>query len=284
MEPALRDVVANGLRHRVLEWDGGGRDTVLCLHGFLDSGWAWFEVGPALARAGFHVVAPDLRGHGDTEWIGPGGYYHFADYLLDVADLAEALARDRLLLAGHSMGGSVAFQFAGALPGRVARLAALESHLFVEREEAHPARAARWIASVRAARSRALRPLPSVEAAAERIRRHDPRCPEATARFLAERATRPAAGGLAFKHDPLHLTPGPHPFSAERVKAFWRAVGCPVLLVEGAETDRPRPPDLEDRIACFADARRVVVEGAAHMLLRHRPQEVARLLVEFLAG
>ena len=44
MEPVQRDVTANGLRLRVLEWDGGGRTTVLCLHGFLDSAWAQWAV------------------------------------------------------------------------------------------------------------------------------------------------------------------------------------------------------------------------------------------------
>ncbi len=74
MEPLQRDVVANGLHHRVLEWDRGGRTTVFCLHGFLDSAWAFFEVAPRLARAGFHAVAPDLRGFGDSEQVGAGGH------------------------------------------------------------------------------------------------------------------------------------------------------------------------------------------------------------------
>ena len=124
--PTRREVVANGLRHNLLEWDGKGHTTLLCLHGFLDLSWGFAPIAPALAAAGYHVVAPDLRGHGDTEWVGAGGYYHFMDYLHDVADLVDAVAREELVLLGHSMGGSIAALFAGVFPGRTRRIVVME--------------------------------------------------------------------------------------------------------------------------------------------------------------
>ena len=284
MEPTSRAVLVNGLRHHVLEWDGGGRTTVLCLHGFLDLAWAFHRVAPALASLGHHVVAPDLRGHGETERVGPGGYYHFMDYLLDVAELVDALARDRLALVGHSMGGSVAAYFAGAFPDRVWRAVILESLRLPDTPpRALPARAAEWVSGVRRARSARQRVYASVEEAAARIRLHDPLCPEEEARFLAARATRPVPGGVAFAHDPLHLTRGPYPFRLDQARAFWAAVRCPVLLVDGAES-RPPPEDMPTRSAAFRDARRVVLPGAGHMLMRHRPEEVAQTVGEFLRG
>jgi pimeloyl-ACP methyl ester carboxylesterase len=285
VQPTSRSVLANGLRHHVLEWDGGGRATVLCLHGFLDLAWAFHAVAPVLARAGHHVVAPDLRGHGETERVGSGGYYHFMDYVLDVADLVEALARDRLALVGHSMGGSVGAYFSGAFPDRVWRLAILESlRLGDTPPQAFPGRAAEWVSAVHRARSRGAHVYESVEAAAKRIRNHDPLCPEDEARFLAERGTRPApGGGVAFAHDPLHLTRGPYPFRLDQARAFWAAVRCPVLLVDGSESDPP-PEDMPSRIAAFRDARQVAIRGAGHMMMRHRPLEVATVLAEFLRG
>jgi len=282
MEPLQRDVTANGLRLRVLEWDGGGRTTLLCLHGFLDSAWAFWEVGPLLAAAGYHVVAPDLRGFGDSERVGAGGYYYFTDYLMDVADLVDGLARDRLGLVGHSMGGSVAAQYAASFPARAWRLAMLESVEFGQPPEEPGRRVAAWVEAVRRARGRPARVFATVEAAAERILALDPRCPPATARALAGRSVQAVSGGFSFKHDPLHLTPSPFPFDLARVRAFWSAVRCPVLLVAGSETELPIPPDLPERLACFADARRVVIQGAGHMLMRHAPGEVARLVLGFL--
>lgn len=282
MEPVQRDLVANGLRHRVLEWDGGGRTTLLCLHGFLDSAWAFFEVGPRLARAGYHVVAPDLRGFGDSERVGAGGYYYFTDYLLDVAELAEGLRRDRLGLVGHSMGGGISAQVAASFPDQVWRAALMESVEWNPEAEPAPRRVASWAAAVRRARGRPSRVFPTLESAAERIRQIDPLCPPATAQALAERSAGAVDGGYSFKHDPLHVTPSPMPFDLGRAMAFWSAVRCPVLLLQGSATEMPLPPDLDRRVAAFPRARLARVEGAGHMMMRHRPAEVARLIIEFL--
>jgi pimeloyl-ACP methyl ester carboxylesterase len=282
VQPTSRFVGANGLRHHVLEWDGGGRTTVLCLHGFLDLAWAFHQVAPVLAGAGHHVIAPDLRGHGQTERVGAGGYYHFMDYVLDVADLVDELSRDRLALVGHSMGGSVSAYFAGAFPGRVWRMAILESFRLDDTPaSALPALVEEWVSGVRRARARAPRVYASVEAAARRIRDHDPLCPEAEARFLAEHGTRAAPGGVAFTYDRLHLTRAPYPFRAEQARSFWEAVRCPVLFLEGSESGPP-PEDMSSRLAAFRDARQVVVPGAGHMMMRHRPREVASAVAEFL--
>lgn len=281
VQPISRHVVANGLRHHVLEWDGGGRTTILCLHGFLDLGFAFHRVAPALAAAGYHVIAPDLRGHGETERVGPGGYYHFMDYVLDVSDLADALGRDRLALAGHSMGGSIACYFGGAFPSRVWRVAALEGIRVPETPaEAFPGRVAEWVAGVQRARRTSPRVYATAADAARRLRQFDPLCPEEEALAIAEHGTREVPGGRAFRHDPLHLTRAPYPFRLEVALAMWSAISCPVLLVDGAQSDR-LPPDYARRLAAFRDVRRVVLEGVGHMMMRHEPDAVGRVLVEF---
>jgi alpha-beta hydrolase superfamily lysophospholipase len=71
--PTDRFVEANRLRHHLLEWSGSG-PTVLLLHGFLEHAHAWDFVAPRIAAAGYRVMALDWRGHGDTEWVGRGGY------------------------------------------------------------------------------------------------------------------------------------------------------------------------------------------------------------------
>jgi pimeloyl-ACP methyl ester carboxylesterase len=281
--PAHREVLANGLRHHLLEWDGGGRTTLLCLHGFLDMAWGFAPIAPALAAAGYHVVVPDLRGHGDTEWIGAGGYYHFLDYLPDVADLDDAVARDHLVLVGHSMGASIAALFAGVFPQRPRAVVAMEGMRLPEQpDEDLPRRAADWIHGVRRARERGPRVLPDVSACAERIRQFDPLCPPEVALLLAGEGTRPVPGGRAFKHDPVHVTRGPYPFRLEQWTRYWRAIRCPVLLVEGEETELPPPPDMAERVACLRDARTSVIPRAGHMMIRHEPAAVAAEILSFL--
>ena len=92
----------NGLRlhvHRYRDEDAPPSGlTIVLLHGFMDSGATWDMVAPVLARAGHDVVAPDLRGFGLSENIGAGGYYHFPDYVADLAELVDALAPRRLAI------------------------------------------------------------------------------------------------------------------------------------------------------------------------------------------
>src|SRR5215813_6168542 len=118
--PHDRFIEANRLRHHLLEW-GDGTSLVLLLHGFLEHAHAWHLIGPALVAAGYHVYALDWRGHGDSEWVGAGGYYHFADYTADLAFVVRALG-GRAVLIGHSMGASAALIYAGTEPERVPAL------------------------------------------------------------------------------------------------------------------------------------------------------------------
>lgn len=286
MEPTEKDVNCQGFRHRILEWDGGGRCTLLCLHGFLDFAWSWHAVAPHLAAAGLHVVAPDLRGHGDTDRVGPGGYYHFMDHVRDAADVADMVARDRLVVCGHSLGAMIASYYAGSFPERVERLALLDG--FGSRDEPielGPRRAADWIHAARNAHGRAAVGYPTLEAAAAQLRELDPRCPPALALFLAEKGTTAGPHGRVFKHDPLLLVRSPEPFQLAEARVFWGAIRSPTLLVDAAESEYTRRlPDLEARLRAFPGARRVTVRDAGHMLLRHQPAAVARLLVEFFAG
>jgi pimeloyl-ACP methyl ester carboxylesterase len=284
-QPKHREIVANDLRHHLLEWDGGGRTTVLCLHGFLDLSWGFAPIAPTLAAAGYHVVAPDLRGHGDTDRVGAGGYYYFHDYVPDVADLVDQVARERLVLVGHSMGGGVALLYAGTFPDRPTGVVAMEGiHVSARRGDDLVRRTADWVHAVRKARLRGPRALPTLEACAERLRKFDPRCPPDLALFLAERGTVPVPGGRAFKHDPVHVTRGPYPLRLEHFKAFWSAIICPVLLVDAAESENPPPPDMEERVRSFRNVRRATVKGAGHMCIRHQPAETARVVLEFLRG
>src|SRR5688500_6076951 len=126
-------------------------EPVVLVHGFLDLAWGWRLVAERLATR-YRVVAPDLRGHGDSDWIGRGGYYHFFDYVADLDDVVGRL-RAPVRLVGHSMGGSVASYLAGARPERIARLALLEGQGPPEQTDAVPQRTARWIDAWRAARA-----------------------------------------------------------------------------------------------------------------------------------
>lgn len=286
MPPRSRRIpLATGIDCHVLEW--GGADaafdhTVVLVHGFLDLAWGWEETVRAGLGSGRHVLAPDMRGHGDSDRVGAGGYYHFMDYVADLASLIEQLGRERVSLVGHSMGGSIASYYAGSFPERVHRLALLEGLGPPEDDTPLPERAQSWIAAWKRARQREPRIYASLEAAAARLRATDDLLSEQLALRLAERGSVALPDGRRrFKHDPLHLTRGPYPFRLEAAASFWQRIACPVLLVEGARS--PFAPLGEQRRRHFPQAERVVLDGAGHMMQRHRPAELARALSDFLS-
>ena len=287
-EPVSRTVsLATGLDYHVLEWGGDDstrEHTVLLVHGFLDIAWGW----AATVRAGladrYHVIAPDMRGHGDSDRVGAGGYYHFMDYLADLHELVGALARDKLSIVGHSMGGSIASYYTGAFPERVHRLVVMEGTGPPETSTPMPSRVAGWIVGWKRTRERQARSYADVGEAAAQLHKNDALLDAAIALELAERGTVAGPDGrLHFKHDPLHATLGPDPFRLDVAMEFWRNITCPVLLVEADKSVFRHPPaEAARRHAAFADATQVVVRDAGHMMQRHQPAQLAQQLIAFL--
>ena len=272
-----RIALATGLTYHVLEWDAPGDTTYVLVHGFLDLGYGWHEVAPKL---GAHVIAPDMRGHGDSDWIGPGGYYHYMDYVADLDEVVARLARKRVIVVGHSMGGGIASYWVASRPERVAALVLLEGIGPPDQSEVDPVRrTAMWIDAWRGARAQ-LKVMASLDVATARLRKHDPLLREELARRLAAAGTRPYGDGLVWKHDPLHATAGPYPFRRDQAARFWSKIACPTLVVDGAQsTLNLSEAERAARRAELRQCRHVVLPGAGHMMQRHQPDALADLIL-----
>lgn len=112
---------ANGIRLHIVE--AGRGPTVLLLHGFAGFWWAWRHQLLSLAEAGFHAVAADLRGYGDSDKP-PRGYDAWT-LAGDVAGLVRALGQRRAHLVGHAWGGMLAWTTAALHPRLVESVSAL---------------------------------------------------------------------------------------------------------------------------------------------------------------
>ena len=118
-----RRVEANGIRLAVVD-EGSGPPVVL-LHGFPDSADVWRHQVPALVDAGYRVVAPDLRGFGESDRPEGVASYEIPVVLEDVRALTAALGTSPFRLVGHDWGGVVGWLLAAAFPDLVERYAAL---------------------------------------------------------------------------------------------------------------------------------------------------------------
>jgi len=117
-------IEANGVEFAYLEAGVQGAPLALCLHGFPDSAWTWRHLLPALAGAGFHAVAPWLRGYAPSS-VPPDGRYQTGALVADADALHGALGGDeRAVVIGHDWGAMAAYGTANHRPEAWSRVVA----------------------------------------------------------------------------------------------------------------------------------------------------------------
>lgn len=285
--PKERAIDVRGLKIHYLEWGERGAEPFFLIHGFLDHARSWQPFVGALekqSRRPGWIVAPDCRGHGDSGWVGSGGYYHFADYLWDLDRIIESLDVKRLTLMGHSMGGTIAFLYAGTFPEKIVKLVLVEGIGPQPAKFADaPPRMARWLAEVKALPQRKIVEYATPEKAAERLRRTNPKLKPDLALELARSGMKRTAGGKwVWKFDPLHRTIAPQPFYSQQAIEYFRRIACPVLLVHGADSRQTPRPDAEERLAAIGDRTIAEIENAGHMIHHDNPERLAQVVTDFL--
>jgi pimeloyl-ACP methyl ester carboxylesterase len=275
-----------GLRHHVREWGEPGSPKMFLLHGWMDVSASFQFLVDSFARD-WHLIAPDWRGFGLSEWQ-PDGYW-FPDYYADLdalLDLYEPGTPARLV--GHSMGGVVASVYAGIRPQRVARLVSMEG-LGLSRQppDRAPGRYAQWLDELK--ESPGFKPYKSFEEVAARLRKNNPRLTNERALFLAQFwAKRLDTGAVVLSSDPRHKTVNPYLFRIDEAIACWQRITAPVLLVTGKESNIPgrmkdTPEQLAERKGAFRNRREIEIDDCGHMMHHDQPERLARIIEEFLA-
>ncbi len=275
-----------GLRYHLREWGDEGAPKLFLLHGWMDVS-ASFQFLVDELRGGWHVIAPDWRGFGQTEWIG-GDAYWFPDYLGDLDAILRTCAPDEAVtLVGHSMGGNVACQYAGVRPSRVARLVALDAFGLADCvAEQSPGRLEKWLNQLEQPMS--FSTYPNRAALAARLQTANPRLPADKAAFLAAHVGEAdGQGGIRVAGDPAHRRVNATLYRREEALAAWRRVTAPTLWVAPAEPALRRRMGIDDAAhaearSAFRDFREVEVADSGHNLHHDQPAEVARIVEAFL--
>jgi pimeloyl-ACP methyl ester carboxylesterase len=295
VKPArTRRLPLRGLAHRVLEWGDPAAPKLVLVHGWMDVGASFQFLVDAFAHER-HVIAPDLRGFGGSDWQAQG--YWFADYVADLDALVEAFAPGEAIdVAGHSLGGNVTMLYAGIRPERVRRAISLDGFgIPAESDDDAPRKFAKWLDALRD--PPAFAPYADLAAVAGRLQRNNPRLSRDRAAFLASYWARVLPDGRAeLTSDPRHKLPFPTVYRVSEMIAIWKRIAAPVLWVAGADSTIPRWLDahpegemgadglggVRRRMAAIRDARLVVIPDAGHMLHHDQPEAVARAVETFL--
>ena len=122
-QPTLRFIQSNGITMRIAEMGSG--PLVILVHGWPESWYAWRHQLPALAAAGYRVVAPDMRGYGSTDQPAEVKSYDIHHLCADIAGIVDALGEETAVLVGHDWGAIVAWHCMLLHPARFTALAAL---------------------------------------------------------------------------------------------------------------------------------------------------------------
>ncbi len=264
MEPESRWYTSQRLKLHYLTWGDEGNPPLVLVHGTRDHARSWDRVARALADR-YCVYAPDLRGHGDSDWA-IGGNYSIIDYALDIHALGEAIGRAPYVMIGHSLGGGVALQYAGAFPEKVTRLVTVEGLGGLgwqrERRPAHQ-RMRQWVESMRELERRQPRAYATLEEATRRMMEANRHLSPGLARHLTEHGVRRAESGYTWKFDNYTHAGSPYEFNMEDARDLWNQIRCPMLVIWGRESWGTRPGGPPD-LSAFHDYRAVEVEGAGH--------------------
>ncbi len=272
--PTSRFYMSQRLRLHYVEWGERDAPPLVLIHGGRDHCRNWDWVASELAQD-YHIVAPDLRGHGDSQWL-IGGGYRMVDYCYDIRQLFFHLRLEKAPIIGHSLGGAITLLFAGAFPEKVERLIAIEglglSPDRLKEQEAKGTQATMrdWVKAMRGVSGRAPRRYPSIEEAAARMHEANSHLSEEHAWHLTVHGVNQNEDGtFSWKFDNYVRVNSPFGLTPDETRAFWREVACPVLLIRGMES-WASDPIKDGRAAFFKDVRVENVERAGHWVHHDR--------------
>lgn len=280
-KPVSRYYESQRLRLHYVVWGDESNRPLLLIHGNRDHARTWDRVAVQLKRD-YCVYAVDLRGHGDSQWA-VGGQYSLPEFVLDIAMLGQQLDRYPLSVIGHSLGGSVALEYAGVFPDNVTKLIAIEG-LGPPIREPTPAstRMRRWIGETQEFDTRRPRRYGTVEDAVARMREENPHLTADMAYHLTVHGARQNEdGSLTWKFDNYVRLRSPYEFNIAEAREIWNQIRCPVLLIRGSESWAADPEE-DGKASAFHDYQTVVVKDAGHWVHHDQLEMFMQTVRDFL--
>jgi pimeloyl-ACP methyl ester carboxylesterase len=258
VQPKSRQVSVNSLDLHYLDWGNAGAAPVVCVHGYTSSAQPF----NALARHfhdRFHILALDVRGHGESAWS-PAGAYQYGDQVGDLAGFVDQLGLTRFTLIGTSMGGIIAMAYAEAHAERLVALVINDIGPNVEE-------GSQRITQMVGARPEEFATLEDAMAYRREISPVTASRPMDDQRELALGVLRQRPDGRwVWKMDPAYIQQRVQHGAPPR-PALWpvlRSLPCPTMVVWGTESDVLSEAQARRMVEALPRGELVTVPGVGH--------------------
>ncbi|KRP31179.1 MAG: alpha/beta hydrolase [OM182 bacterium BACL3 MAG-121001-bin29] len=243
------------LRLHYVDWGNPDGPPMLLIHGGRDHCRNWDWVAEHFAKD-YHIIAPDLRGHGDSQWEASGNYTQIS-YVYDIAKLLQQKNMHDVTVIGHSLGGAIALMYTALFPERVKKLVAIEgmgpspSLAAKQAEISINDRVRSWVDDMRKLSGRLPRRYDTLDDAFKRMRDENPHLSEEQARHLTlHGANQNEDGTYSWKFDNYVRVFSMSGLPNEEVKKMYGEISCPTLLMRGEES-WASDPVADGRTQCF---------------------------------
>ena len=284
--PTSHTFVSQRLRLHYVDWGTPGAPPLLMVHGGRDHCRSWDWLAQSLADR-YHIIAPDLRGHGDSQWL-VGGSYVLPDYVYDLAQLVRQTNIAPVSIIGHSLGGMISLQYAGLYPQNVHKIVAIEGlgmppkKADTERKRPIDEHLTKWVEYLRKLSGRMPHRYENIPNAVARMR-------EANERLTAEQAhhltihgvNQNEDGTFSWKFDNYVRVFPPYGLSGTEQQAMWSRITCPTLLLRGTESWDSNPEN-DGRAKHFKNATTIDVKNAGHWVHHDKLEQLLAHLDGFL--
>lgn len=284
--PTSHIYISQRLRLHYVDWGNPDAPPLILIHGGQDHCRNWDWIAEEL-RHDWHIIAPDLRGHGDSAWS-PDGHYSFEAYVCDIAQLINQKKLGPATIVGHSMGGNIASRYASIYPENVKKLVNIEGILPNKDETevcdtmSYRQKMRDWVKVRHGMSSRMPRRYANLHDAFERMHEENPHLTEAQARHLTcHGASQNEDGTYSWKFDNYTRKLNRLESGEEELKEIFTNIECPTFLAWGTETF-VEDPEESGRLAYFKDAIIKRYPGASHWVHHDKLEDFLRDLKAFI--
>ena len=264
-------ITLNSARFHYRDWENPDAPALILLHGFARNA-RMFDPFARAMQTRFRVIALDLRGHGETDWA---KNYSTEQSVEDLEALRAALGLSRFNLFGHSMGGTVAYNYAALHPDAVARLVI---------GDAAPETLGVGLSRIRAI-VQMRETFDSLQDAFEFASKMNPKGDEEAQRERTHsNLMQRADGKWTWRYDSALRKPNP-PITRPDSKTQWellKRIQCPTLLIRGAQTDVLGCETAERMVREIPNCRLVELPNSGHQVPFDEPEAFLQAVQGFL--